>query len=79
MVTQASNLATYLTLIRYLSHELSCRQSPITTSMLLVLKCQDLSGCMLRLGSVLCFLLFLGPVCVSGHGAGLHKSYGGFA
>ena len=35
MVTQASNLATYLTLIRYLSNELSCLPSPITTSMLL--------------------------------------------
>ena len=35
MVMQASNLATYLTLTRYLSHELSCRQTLITTSMLL--------------------------------------------
>ena len=35
MVAQASNLVTYLTLIMYLSHELSCRQSPITPSMLL--------------------------------------------
>ena len=35
--TRYSGTWLYLTLIRYLSHELSCRQSPITTSMLLCL------------------------------------------